>query len=66
MGSYQSTRTDLIEFLPQIKHDLPLAVCDRSLAYHLGLHNSTLWMFALKKDTLYDVFSISKRGKHKW
>lgn len=65
MSSYQETRADLVEFHPNIKYDLPLAICDRSLSYHLGIHNKTLWFFLWKGDALYDTFAIDKRGKNK-
>lgn len=63
MSSYHGTRSDLVEFRPEIKHALPLAICDRSLAYHLGIHNRTLWWCIWEKNKLYTTFSIEKRGK---
>lgn len=63
MSSYLETRSDLVEFQPEIEHDLPLAICDRSLSYHLGIHNKTLWFFIWVKDKLYTTFSMEKRGK---
>ena len=65
MGSYAETRSDLVEFATYIKHALPLAICDRSLAYWLGIHNKTLWYFVLQSEKLYDTFSIGKRGRNK-
>jgi RNA-directed DNA polymerase len=63
MSSYAGTRADLVEFQPGIKHGLPLAICDRSLSYHLGIHNRTLWFCILEKNKIYEIFSIDKRGK---
>ena len=65
MSSYQETRADLVEFRTAIRHSLPLAICDRSLSYHLGVHNKTLWFFLWNREKLYDTFAISKRGKSK-
>jgi RNA-directed DNA polymerase len=65
MSSYQETRADLVEFQPKVKYELPLAICDRSLSYHLGIHNRTLWFFLWQRDKLYATFSIDKRGKSK-
>lgn len=63
MSSYHGTRSDLVEFQPEILHNLPLTICDRSLSYHLGIHNKTLWFCILKKNKLYTTFLIDKRGR---
>jgi len=62
MSSYHSTMIDLIEYRG-VKHSLPLAIDDMSLAFHLGIHNRTLWFFILEKNKLYNTFDIDKRGK---
>ena len=63
MSSYTETRADVVEFFPQIKYGMPLAICDRSLAYHIGIHNKTLWYLISANSKLYTSFSIAKRGK---
>lgn len=65
MSSYTETRADVVEFLPGIKYGMPLAICDRSLAYHIGIHNKTLWFLVNPSSKLYTSFSVPKRGKSK-
>ena len=65
MSSYVNTRMDVYEFDDELKHKgLPLATCDMSLAFHIGVRNKTLWWAVLNNEKLYKTFKIPKRGKH--
>ena len=50
MGSYAKTWADQYDFQPEVAHNLPLAIDDMSLAFHLGIHNKTLWWCILGGD----------------
>jgi len=72
MSSYSETRLDYLEFNDNLKFsNLPLAIDDMSLAFHLGIRNRTLWWLINSRDTAdsdkvgYKVFSIPKRGNNK-
>lgn len=74
MSSYTKTRVDYLEFRDELQYDsLPLVIDDMSLAFHLGLHNRTLWWLVHSrndtksdnKDSGYQIFDIPKRGKGK-
>jgi len=65
MGSYPETRLDLIEYESGLKYDMPLAVDDMSLAFHLGIRNKTLWWLITANEKLYTTFKIPKRGKQR-
>lgn len=74
MSSYAETRLDYVEFHDKLRIEgLPLAIDDMSLAFHLGIHNKTLWWLMHSrddtksgtKDVGYQVFDIPKRGKGK-
>lgn len=64
MSSFTETRVELIEFFDKLKFSgLPLAIDDMSLAYHIGIHNRTLWWLIHTKQKRYHIFEIPKRGK---
>ena len=63
MGSFTETRADIIQFRRSLRFPVPHAICDRSLAYLLGIHCRTLWGFVWSKSQQYHCFAISKRGK---
>ncbi len=72
MSSYAETRVDYLEFYDKLRVEgLPLAIDDMSLAFHLGIHNKTLWWLmhsrddTKAKDVGYQIFAIPKRGKGK-
>ena len=75
MSSYSATRIDYVEFYDRLQYDsLPLAIDDMSVAFHLGIHNRTLWWLLRSRDDLvdgkkegigYQLFDIPKRGKGK-
>lgn len=63
MSSYAETKVELVEFVNKLKyHNLPLAIDDMSLSYHIGIHNKTLWWLIHTKKDRYRVFEIPKRG----
>jgi len=64
MPSYRETRVDIVEFPLELPHELPQAIDDMSLAFHLGIRNSTMWwMIHEKKRKMYNVFRLPKRGR---
>lgn len=64
MPSYRETRVDIVEFPVELPHELPHAIDDMSLAFHLGVRNSTMWwMIHEKKRKMYKVFRLPKRGR---
>lgn len=72
MSSYVETRVDLLEFRDKLRfEELPLAIDDMSLAFHLGIHNRTLWWLMHSREDLngkdcgYQIFDIPKRGRGK-
>lgn len=72
MSSFTETRIDVLEFRDKLRFDgLPLAIDDMSLAFHLGIHNRTLWWLMHSRESLnakdcgYQVFDIPKRGRGK-
>ena len=62
MAGFTQTRIDLIEFSDNLKHSLPLAVDDISLAFHLGIRNKTLWWLVRANKDLYEEFKLRKNG----
>jgi len=64
--AYKENRIDVVEFTKLRYPGLPLAIDDMSLAFHLGIHNSTLWWLVHKADGMYRVFKIPKAsGGHR-
>ncbi len=63
MSSYKETRVDIVEFPLELAHDLPLAIDDMSLAFHLGIRNATMWWMVHAKKKMYKVFRLPKRGR---
>jgi RNA-directed DNA polymerase len=63
MPSFHETRIDVIEFPRELPHELPLAVDDMSLAFHLGIRNQTMWWMIHAKKKMYKVFQLPKRGR---
>ena len=53
MSSFTETRIDVLEFRDKLRFDgLPLAIDDMSLAFHLGIHNRTLWWLMHSRESL--------------
>lgn len=63
MPSYRETRVDIVEFPLEVPHELPHAIDDMSLAFHLGIRNSTMWWMIHDKKKMYKVFKLPKRGR---
>lgn len=62
MAGFTQSRIDLVEFSDNLKHSLPLAIDDVSLAFHLGIRNKTLWWLVRANESLYEEFRLRKNG----
>ena len=64
MAYYPRNELVVCEF-KALPYNLPMAVDDMSLAFHIGIRNKTLWWLICDKNNLYDVFAINKRSSSK-
>ena len=63
MPNYRETRVDIVEFPLEVPYELPHAIDDMSLAFDLGIRNSTMWWMIHDKKKMYKVFKLPKRGR---
>lgn len=63
MASYKETRIDRVEYIPELRDNVPLAIDDMTLAMHLGIRNRTLWWIIRNKSKHYKMYKLPKRGK---
>lgn len=63
MSCFSTTSLQVYKYNDNIKPEMPFAVDDNSLAFHIGIRNKTLWYLIKEKNNLYKCFKIPQKDK---
>jgi len=61
MTTYYQSRLSALEFQTRLRYpELPLAIDDTTLSYHLGMNNWAMWWLVRSRNEQYRIFRIPK------